>query len=139
MSAFMCSDSLISQIVNILDTGGLSSGDKVDLLCLVKPFGMRRDLFKMLVASNVASLNARYPDSKDEHEGYAKEAEYQPLSAALNLGQAIKNIDCYRYQSCEHTGWINDPMNMFTRNLRSELADIMVRRTDEYEQAKWGA
>lgn len=72
-----------------------------------------RQVWDLLAAENVKSLNARYP--RDPSRGIRGGAHpydrtlYQRVLAATQPGPDIarvaKALACYEYQSCEHDGW----------------------------------
>jgi hypothetical protein len=109
----------------------------------------------MLWAENVASVNWRYDDA-DPVPDY----EFSGIEAPLDDVVVVKQIACYRYQSCEHDGWESSEAYRYCHNLAARIAarhpeplpardewGDPVDRTDpvswakfhpRYESAPWG-
>lgn len=83
----------------------------------------------MLWAENHRSVNHRY-DETDEPESYTYTAPRQRLAIAA----ALKAIDCYEYQSCEHPEWEASAARTFCAMLRKRLVSCL----PGYEDAPWG-
>lgn len=98
----------------------------------------------MLWAENVLSVQARYPDVLDpdggEYPGPADfvDAEvftyrFKGLGRPLSPVEALKALDCYTYQSCEHDGWKASQAYAFCDALR----DTLIGELPGYAEAKW--
>jgi hypothetical protein len=95
----------------------------------------------MLVAENLASIHHRYPDTCEggvvpgPHDAYWTRAylfaQARPVPTAV---EALKLIDCYAYQSCEHPGWPASEAYSFCDALRHALVGVL----DGYSAAPWG-
>ncbi len=84
----------------------------------------------MLWAENVASVQARYPDTIDSGEypgriGFTLHdvADYTwPMrTPRLTAAEGLKALDGYEYQSCEHDGWHTSEAYRFCEALRRVL------------------
>ena len=102
---------------------------------------------QMLRDANVESVAACYPnESREFLPGDADEAEAlwcfnfkkDPSSIwpreRVSPGFALKQIQCFEYQSCELPGWEQSEAFAFLSALRDRLA----RRVDGYQEAPWG-
>jgi hypothetical protein len=83
----------------------------------------------MLWAENVASVEARYPDTLETGD-YPGPASFERESAALYRFDRtevlapvviLKALDCYEYQSCEHEGWYASEARQFALALRDKM------------------
>ncbi len=98
---------------------------------------------EMLVLENVRSVNHRYPDTgtlpgpNDELAEWA--TAYDTPLTALRRGrrptavEALKLVDCYEYQSCEHDGWRTSQARRFCDALRSRVVGFL----PGYDEAPW--
>lgn len=105
------------------------------------------DLGQMLWDENRRSIEARYPDTRENFAsapGKCDEAEagcqygehnYSPMWDAFPAVQVLKAVQCFEYQSCEHAGWKASPAKGFCDFLRS----AQTKRMPGYESAAWGA
>lgn len=59
--------------------------------------------------------------------------EWTDFGRALTIIEALKAIDCYEYQSCEHPGWSGSAAESFCNRLRSHLIGVL----PGYEAAPW--
>jgi hypothetical protein len=78
------------------------------------------EIGRTLWQENHNSVNYRYdentPTPTYTHQPYA----VPPADATWYLF-ALKQIDCYRYQSCEHPGWAESEANTITQALAEHL------------------
>ena len=98
----------------------------------------------MLWGENLASINARYPDTIDDptacpgpcdFDGSASVPAYQfTRTQQMTPVQIIKAIHCYEYQSCEHEGWKTSEAHAFCE----ALTDKMTNALPGYDDAPWG-
>lgn len=99
---------------------------------------------KMLVTENVRSVGYRYggpqddlPCMPDDRAGQRELLNYRhkPDRAIRTptVVEALKLIDCYEYQSCEHDEWETSEAFRFCAALRSHL----IHRLPGYSQAPW--
>lgn len=91
--------------------------------------------FALLVAENVSSLQARYPDSPDMWSG-AELYRFCP-SASVQLwiyyspqghGNLVGMASSYAYQACEHDGWERSPAFQLIEQIRGFLLRDLERR-----------
>lgn len=93
-------------------------------------------LYSDLLQTNLDSLAARYPDAAkigdwtDDEGGYRLESAHRFPSAIA----AIKGVQCYQYQACEHDGWKTSQAKRFTDHLIGEL----IAALPGYSEAAWG-
>lgn len=85
---------------------GLQPGDSFNTVSI-----SANDLGAILLAENVRSVRARYPnDAPDELPGPCDQRRvfayrFRPITANLNPAWVIKAADCLNYQSCETDDW----------------------------------
>ena len=97
---------------------------------LLSQYGGRQQVGQDLLDTCAASVSARYTDCTQASEVYRDGAESVPIE----LGQAIKSLDCYEYQACEVKNWEAEPMCRFCDSLRRSL----MRCVPGYDSAEWG-
>ncbi|NUR03765.1 MAG: hypothetical protein HOY79_46825 [Streptomyces sp.] len=82
----------------------------------------------LLWQENRVSVNHLYRD------GDPVDAEYQFQRAWHEPVVALKLIDCYEYQSCEHDRWKESQ----AKRLCDQLRKLAVSKLPGYEEAPWG-
>lgn len=86
---------------------------------------------KILLRENIASFRHRYsnsdPASVQSTYRYTAPTRYPSVVGALKL------IQCYRYQSCEHPQWDGSSADVFTRSLTEALITCLAG----YDEAHW--
>jgi hypothetical protein len=92
------------------------------------------ELGRMLWRENMLSLGARYSDPLDEEALAGYRYAFTSALLAAPVVALIKNIHCYRYQSCEHDGWEKSDAAALCEALESYL----VHRLPGYSDAPWG-
>lgn len=112
------------------------------------------DVGRMLLAENVRSLRARYPESyedlvwhlpaeyaftpthKDVALSFRPSGSYDCTHprASITASAALKNVDCYEYQACESEDWEQTEAYRFCQALKERIAEIALRD----ENAPWG-
>lgn len=141
MSAF-----LLGKVhIDALLTAALGNGAHDDALYwYTKSDGGRRVTYEtvdqlgaMLVAENVKSVRARYPNVGEDLDGapgpidnaFAVEAvngEYHfARTQEFSTGVLLAAITCYEYQSCEHDGWEGSDAEAFCDYLRKHLCRLV--------------
>ena len=94
---------------------------------------------QFLVDENVRSVRYRYEDDGENLPGpcdpyWIEPYEYITLHAQrVSNVQALKALDCYEYQSCEHPGWRTSEAFQFIDALRRKLICTL----PGYEDAAW--
>lgn len=135
MSAFMCSARHISAIVNAAKQPKVRTRHK--LFGSPDPLNISDEeaTFMALKAENAASIVSRYPQEVAEPWMLADldAMRYQPQTKAPNTLAAVKLIDSYRYQSCEHEGWKDSAVDEWTHGLRGALISTL----PQYAAAEW--
>ena len=96
---------------------------------------------QMLWHTNVASVATRYDDcapgkwpgptglTLDTVLAY----RYQPPRSVPTVVEALKLLDCYEYQSCEHEEWESSEARNFVESLRRAL----IKELPGYDHAAW--
>jgi hypothetical protein len=97
-------------------------------------------LGRLLVAENLRSIHARYPDtigSDDNVPGpidpYWNDYWYQGRSRRPSAVEGLKLLDCYEYQACESAEWHTSEARQFCEALRSRL----IAHVPGYSEAPW--
>jgi hypothetical protein len=143
MSAYLCDSDHISAVVN---AGRLTyMRDSSTLVAYLTPESSRtvyelntpqEALYSDLLQTNLDSLAERYPDSPkisdwtDDEGAYRYDEKHKFPSVVA----AIKGVQCYQYQSCEHDGWQTSGAKRYTDALISSLIAVL----PGYETAAWG-
>lgn len=129
MSAWMCSDSHLKLVALwAAKTPGVAGVD----------VAVANEATGILWEANRDSLLARYGDSGAEMVGADAAPEFMaadvaPLDAHAVV-EVLKQIRCYRYQSCEHKPWSSSQAHMLTE--RAE--DRAIAALPGYADATWG-
>lgn len=99
------------------------------------------ELGQVLTDECLASIRDRYPDTIDNPDATPGPTDHYwavPYVAErtrqLSIGEALKLLACYEYQSCEHPGWPESKAHELCRNLEGAL----IRRVPGYDEAPWG-
>lgn len=143
MSAFLCTPETLSVVVNAIDFS--QHYDDHSLAKWLPHHGMLRDadspreaMFGALLQTNLESLSARYPEFTNTIDEWCSAGEqhytFRPAYKAATPIIAIKQIQCFEYQSCEHAGWGNSPVFDFCRAMTSELIAVL----PGWDAAPWG-
>jgi hypothetical protein len=136
MSAYMVSDETIAALVDVAVYGPAPDG--WDWAGAPVPPDKANVLAQGLIAVNVLSLKARYPDAWPQMIRDSEPYEHLPAIARIgrrpNIVQALKLIAHWRYQSCEHDGWEHSSAAQVMRTLETRL----IQQLPGYEEAPWG-
>jgi hypothetical protein len=149
MSAFMVSKNQIDAIIAVVACGPSHSEKDArrwedsmkwaDILPRTEdPLG---ELGNVLIHENILSINARYPDTVGTPERLPGPCEpywlvpyvFHSPARIPTVVEALKLIDCYEYQSCEHDGWKTSQAKRVCEKLRGNLITAL----PGYEAAKW--
>lgn len=94
----------------------------------------------MLLSECVRSVSYRYPDDTFETLPGPNPKTHpdlylwrRPMRMPTTV-EALKQIDCYEYQSCEHPEWETSSAREFCAMLRRRL----VQQLPGYDEAPWG-
>jgi hypothetical protein len=92
----------------------------------------------MLWQENYASVEYRYPDTADLPGPCdltaAEVLTYHWQKTRIpTIAEAIKALDCYEYQSCEHPGWETSQAKAFIARLTDALTSVL----PGYDAAPW--
>ena len=83
---------------------------------------------------NHESVKARYPTH--EHtppDRYAFPHHWFTVPPRLSAVDALKLLQCYEYQACEHKGWKESA----TRRFCDQLKDVLIRQLPGYDASPW--
>jgi hypothetical protein len=101
---------------------------------------MADEIGQMLLDENIASVRYRYEDSPLTELPGRTNAEwlfafsYSPFAHRVPTPvEAIKLINCYTYQSCEHPQWKSSPAKSFCQ----ALLDSLICQVPGYDEAPW--
>lgn len=83
----------------------------------------------MLMRTNVASVNYRYDENTSVPYHHRS-----PKHTTWSVGELLKALGCYEYQSCEHKGWNGSEAKKFCDALRIQLT----HHVEGYEDGPWG-
>lgn len=98
------------------------------------------EIGQMLLRECIASVSYRYKDNELTNLPGVSDAEwmipfqYKRMVNSPTLVEALKNISCYEYQSCEHPEWENSEAHCFCQALRHNTIDQL----PGYDEAPWG-
>lgn len=137
MSAWIVSKEHIDVLVRALGERELVGG--------LSPDEIGRDLW----LENVRSIHARYPDTAEKDDDYpgpvgfrrawAEDYRYTPPTVELTLDGLLKQVRCFDYQTCEHSGWGASPAYTWTTALEEALERAGASAHSEaYDKAPWG-
>jgi hypothetical protein len=95
----------------------------------------------LLWLENLASVTARYPQDADGdrcgptglRDGEIAAYAYRRPARRLTIVEAFKVIDCYCYQSCEHSAWELSTALTICQGIRSALWHAL----PGYDEAAW--
>lgn len=104
-------------------------------------FDLVNDIGEMLTKENLSSIHARYPDTETNPEAtpgpvdlyWLQPYQYTPPSRPMNAIEALKALDCYEYQSCEHPEWERSEAKQLCDSMRHSLIGFL----PGYEAAPW--
>lgn len=144
MSAFIVDRAHIDLIVSTAVDGPKTTRDVRPDHAWYPPYNATRGaenvIGQMLVDENVKSVPYHYADSA--HDGlpgplsayYLAPYAHRRLVRRLTTVEALKALDCYEYQACEHPGWATSKAFDFIEALRSRLIGTL----PGYDKAPWG-
>lgn len=141
MSAFIVSPDHIDYLVQAAIAAGIGqprihwpADDPADRVPVTRDTATH--IGRLLMAANVASVAYRYADiPRDELPGAAPDAyTFTPYRVGMVTdAQALKALDCFEYQACEHPEWQDSPAQRFCDILRGRI----IRRLPGYDAALW--
>ena len=148
MSAFLVSDDLIQQLVNL--ALGRSADGELGGFAFRYPLSLREpalypsEIGQLLLDENLRSLAARYPDTADPDAPEMADADQwergrsnlfipQGTQRHVTIVEGLKMLSCYEYQACEHDSWPTSTARKFCDALRLHL----IRRLPGYDAAQW--
>jgi hypothetical protein len=139
MSAWVVSDEHISYLVHA---------------AMHAPYGIRFGYVKVnhetatavgrdLLQENINSVYHRYDEDTEAGDMFRATSDHESVmlyvcpripSKRFDVVTALKAVDCYEYQSCEHPGWQTSQSRAFCEELRSSL----IGQLPGYDAAPWG-
>lgn len=120
MSAFIVPKAHIDALVFVAQHGPKNDASRMGWY----PIRFDGDIGAAMIAENVTSVRTRY----GSRAGEVPEKPYvlEPVRH-LSTVEALKAINCYVYQSCEHEGWKASPVRDWCENLAGSLAGCRCR------------
>jgi hypothetical protein len=137
MSAFMVSSDHIDALIHLALFGPVDSTNWYAPM-FSNP-SRKLDVFSACILGyelereNVLSLRARYPKQTHLMEPYVFPDNLFTVPPRLSAVAALKLLQCYEYQSCEHEEWHDSA----TRRFCDHLKDSLIRQLQGYEAAPW--
>jgi len=136
MSAYMVSRKHIDLLVAVAVAGPTGCRDWYP-----PSHKSKDDIGEMLVKENLSSIHHRYPDTITNPDDTPGPCEQYWLhrytfrrAIRLTTIEALKAIDSYEYQACEHPEWETSEARKFCDALRRALVHVL----PGWEQAPWG-
>lgn len=136
MSAFMVSTECMNRVI----TGLWQNGELRDSYSLL--FGIKLstradffDLAKRLYLLNQAALMQRYDDKPNSEYIQIPKFEWN-LAVMVSPISCLKAVHCLSYQ-CAEGNIPEEPLYKWLENVGHALADQIVSKTKEYDEAKW--
>jgi hypothetical protein len=104
-------------------------------------FEQMNDVGEMLVKENLSSIHACYPDTLSDPEStpgpiaqyWQRPYKHKTPTRKMGVVEALKALDCYEYQSCEHPEWEKSEAFEFCRAMRNSLIGCL----PGYDAAPW--
>lgn len=87
----------------------------------------------MLLAANIRSIEARYPDTVGHPEnrpGWDGEPDaysFPVLTEHVTVAEGLRAISCFEYQACEFEGWLDSEAHSFCDSMRDALCHVITR------------
>lgn len=146
MSAYLCDAEHISACADIIIELATDPYCKSPL----KEDDTPGNLFNMFLNENLKSLHARYSDTEewDDDSAFMVYAPQNicvfigdanvPKSTFQEMNSALKALQCFNYQSCEHSTWEDSHACHLISWAIEVLALKIATNTPEYELAEWG-
>jgi hypothetical protein len=91
------------------------------------------DVGRMLLAENAASVGERYDELQ---QPVALTYLYRPTRRQFTPNQALKALDCYEYQACEHAAWEASESASFCRALRAAIVSNAIPQS-KHDPWEW--
>jgi len=97
------------------------------------------EIGQMLLDENVASVAYRYQDDSlsqlpgKTNAEWLLPFEWHPFAKKPTALEAIKLVNCYEYQACEHPEWEQSEAKAFCKALR----DNLIPQLPGYDKAPW--
>lgn len=87
-------------------------------------------LGRELIDANVRSLATRYSDGVEMCHYYSESYTWTPVSeSVVTVARALGAVNCYRYQACEFSGWLD--------SFAKELTDVALHRLIDMTSTGW--
>jgi hypothetical protein len=148
MSVFMVSKEHIDAIIAVVAQGPAQSEqdrqqweDSMKYGILPDSSDPLGELGNTLIRENLASINARYPDTVNHPERVPGPCEpywlvpyvFHSPKRIPTVVEAFKLIHSYQYQSCEHNGWETSQ----AKRTCEKLINLLIMALPGYKSAKW--
>ena len=136
MSAFIVTDQHIAYLIDAALMVCRNRGDtrfqwRVGVTCRILEASNASEVGSMLLAENYASVNYRYREN-EESPNYTHELAGpvciptgRYVGRDVDIIAALKAIDCYKYQCCEHDEWTDSSARAFCQGLSAGLVCLL--------------
>lgn len=98
-----------------------------------------RVLLDRLARENRRSVASRYNEAEEPMPAHPRAFPIVRVRDVSSVARAIKALDCYEYQACEHDGWAASEVAAWCSQLRRALVRRIPGFEAAYEAAPWGA
>lgn len=142
MSAFVVSHNHINTLLTYANKNGLNFYFGEDRVLRSEQTADLQTLAEMLLAENVASVNARYPDTVNNPQdmpgvivevGCQITFRFTRNAADLTPLQILKACRCFDYQACETDDWKESD----ARRVIDYIESRAINDLPGYDSAKW--
>ncbi len=87
----------------------------------------------LLIAENLRSIHARYPDTPDSHDDvpgptnvyWGRPYSFPLHTERVTVAEGLRAISCYEYQACESDDWRQTEAHSFCQGLREALCGVI--------------
>jgi len=135
MSAFQLSDKHLLTLVGIAQA--LHREGRGCDLDGASPFD-EEAVFNKLARENARSVDYRYGGESTEPVPYTRQrVPVVRLDTLEGVAAAMKAIDCYTYQSCEHPEWEGSKVRGWCDRMSRDLLHSIPRFSAAYGAAPW--
>ena len=143
MSAFIVDYKTIDNILSLRLNQKLLNNccyfrSEFDNICNNNGYDIYKDLSrigKKFLRLNIESVNYRYSENTDFD--YAENYNFKDTDASIK--QAIKNLSCLMYQSCEEENYKEKTTYKQLEKLKELYTSAMLYTDKEYSDAEWAS
>ena len=150
MSAYIVSQNTIAYVLDTYHTHTARQFGEIQLYTQVETYHLNTfedtenlaphehnysTLGDIILQENIRSVQARYKDNEGADLQYHHRQWSACAQGNANIFQALKNIDCIHYQSCE----TDDYEQSASYHILEALKKLLLCAHPEYVAAKWGS